>query len=183
MIDVGCAQGDWLKAFADRNVSDTLGLDGDYVDRGKLAIPADKFRATNLARQFQVDRRFDLVVCLEVAEHLPEAEARRFIADLVRLGDLVLFSAAIPDQGGTGHVNEQWQDYWRDLFACHKYFACDLIRPRIWGDRRVAWWFQQNIILYGTAEAKNINPTRQQFSFAGRDAASSLPRGCLKTRS
>jgi len=153
VIDVGCAQGVWLKAFADRGVSDVLGVDGDYVDRAKLAVPADKFRAIDLARPIPLDHRFDLVVCLEVAEHLPASAAKRFIADLARLGDLVLFSAAVPAQGGTGHVNEQWQDYWRDLFAEQKYFACDIIRPRVLGDKRVAWWYQQNIILYGTAEA------------------------------
>jgi hypothetical protein len=85
---------------------------------------------------------------LEVAEHLPVERASGFVADLVRLAPAVLFSAAIPAQGGIDHVNERWQSWWADHFAIHGYAARDVIRPLIWDDDRVAVWYRQNTILY-----------------------------------
>src|SRR5262245_27668867 len=102
VVDIGCARGDWLKAFMDQGILDVLGLDGNYVDRSDLSIPQDCFRAADLAKPLLIDRRFDLAICLEVAEHIPESEAKRFVRDLTRIADLTLFSAAIPGQGGTG---------------------------------------------------------------------------------
>lgn len=57
------------------------------------------------------NRRFDLAMTIEVAEHLTPVRADSFVEDLTRLSDVVLFSAAIPAQGGINHVNEQWQSY------------------------------------------------------------------------
>jgi hypothetical protein len=67
---------------------------------------------------------------------------------LTRLGQVVLFSAAIPHQGGTHHVNEQWPDYWAALFERHAYTVVDAIRPRIWNDPDVEWWYAQNTLLF-----------------------------------
>jgi hypothetical protein len=60
----------------------------------------------------------------------------------------VLFSAAIPKQGGAGHVNERWPSYWAQLFAARGYRAIDLVRPLVWNDDRVAYFYAQNIVLY-----------------------------------
>jgi len=59
-----------------------------------------------------------------------------------------LFSAAVPFQGGRGHVNEQWQTYWAVKFTDHGYQAFDTIRPTIWGNESIFWWLRQNTILF-----------------------------------
>jgi hypothetical protein len=72
------------------------------------------------------------------------------VADLCSAADVVLFSAAIPGQGGPGseeHPNEQWQSYWAQLFVDAGYHAFDAIRPAIWTDRRIAFWYRQNAFL------------------------------------
>src|SRR6185436_3241542 len=92
--------------------------------------------------------RFDLVVCLEVAEHLPSEHAKPFVESLVRLAPAVLFSAAIPGQGGTHHINERWQDYWAALFNSYDYVPIDCIRRVVWQTRDVSWWYSQNCLLY-----------------------------------
>ena len=51
-------------------------------------------------------------------------------------------------QGGTGHVNEQWQTYWARLFSARGFVAADALRPVFWDDRRVEWWYRQNTIVY-----------------------------------
>jgi 2-polyprenyl-3-methyl-5-hydroxy-6-metoxy-1,4-benzoquinol methylase len=94
-----------------------------------------------------LDQKFDLVISLEVAEHLPKTAADVFVDSVVRHGDVILFSAAIPFQGGNGHVNEQWPGYWAEKFALRGFKTLDVIRPMIWGDESVFWWLQQNTLL------------------------------------
>jgi hypothetical protein len=70
----------------------------------------------------------------------------------------VLFSAAIPGQGGTDHINEQWQDYWRDLFLSENFHPVNIIRPAVWGLPEVDLWYQQNSILYCSAAFLSAHP-------------------------
>ena len=117
VCDVGCARGGWLAVFKEHGVGRVLGIDGDYVERDQLKIDESEFRAADLEQGLPDVGRFDLAVSLEVAEHLAAESAGRFVDGLATLAPAVLFSAAIPGQGGRGHVNEQWPEYWRDLFA------------------------------------------------------------------
>ena len=148
VADIGCGQGTWLSVFRELGVEDVLGIDGPYVDRERLEIPADRFLPRDLSEPFRVDRTFDLAVSLEVAEHLPESSAEGFVASLTRLAPVVLFSAAAPYQGGQHHVNEQWPAYWAMRFARHDFGPVDCLRRRIWTNRDVDWWYAQNSFLY-----------------------------------
>jgi SAM-dependent methyltransferase len=148
VIDVGCGQGDWLRAFQQCGVSDFLGVDGDYVERDELRIPENAFLSWDLNRPLALDRRFDLAVSLEVAEHLPARAAASFIRSLTALAPAVAFSAAVPGQGGVNHLNEQWPWYWKKLFARCQYVCLDPFRKQIWSNPDVAFWYQQNLFLY-----------------------------------
>lgn len=143
VIDVGCGEGWWAHAFADLG-ADVHGIDGAYVRSNVLGL---RFAAHDLELPIRVGRTFDLAVCLEVAEHLTAARAASFIDDLTRLAPVVLFSAAIPGQGGTGHLNEQWPAYWVDLFDRQEYRCTGALRWRLWGDDRVENWYRQNLML------------------------------------
>lgn len=103
----------------------------------KLEIPEERFLSFELNNPFRIDRQFDLVISLEVAEHLPKECAATFVDSLTRLGPVILFSAAIPFQGGTDHINEQWLDYWAKYFQEKGYVAIDCIRKRIWQNDKV----------------------------------------------
>ena len=148
VVDVGCGVGTWLAAFAGHGITDVYGIDGDYVERNRLQISENRFRAHDLSAPIRLDRRFDLVLCLEVAEHLAEEHAATLIDSLVNLGPVVLFSAAIPYQGGTHHVNEQWPEYLARHFAAKGYVPVDCIRMKVWQNDSVEWWYAQNILLY-----------------------------------
>jgi SAM-dependent methyltransferase len=150
VVDVGCGVGTWLSVVKTEGVTDLLGIDGDYVDRDMLFIPKDLFMAHDLKLPLNVPRRFDLVMSLETAEHLPPHCAQAFVESLSRLGDVVLFSAAVPGQARDHgvHLNEQWPDYWAALFRELGFEPIDFIRRRIWSDERVCWWYAQNLLLY-----------------------------------
>jgi len=148
LLDVGSGHGAWAAEWMKAGVADIIAVDGDYVRRDQLAIPADRFVAHDLATPLDLGRRFELVQSLEVAEHLPAASAAGFVDNLVRHGDVILFSAAVPHQGGEHHVNEQPPQYWRELFAGQDYDVFDWVRPRLAGQRQVKGWYRFNTLIY-----------------------------------
>jgi SAM-dependent methyltransferase len=158
VADVGCGTGIWLSVFRQHGIADVLGIDGAYVEESQLEIPVEQFMRFDLTESLALDRSFDLVVSLEVAEHLPARCAETFVESLTRLGPIVLFSAAIPFQGGVHHVNEQWPDYWARLFRERDYVAIDCIRKRVWQDALVHWWYAQNTLLYARRDVLASRP-------------------------
>ncbi len=161
IVDVGCGVGTWLSVFRAHGVSRVLGVDGNYIDPKDLLVPARMFQPHDLKKPFHTTQRFDLVVSLEVAEHLPATSADVFVRTLTELGSTILFSAAIPHQGGTHHVNEQWPEYWAAMFRARGYEVIDCIRPLIWSDSRVDWCYAQNVLLYAQPEVIAQNPRLQ----------------------
>lgn len=148
VADIGAGQGTWLAAWIEAGITDVRGVDGDYVDTTRLKIPATSFTSHDLATPLRLERRFDMVQSLEVAEHLPETRAETFIDTLVAHGDVVLFSAAVRHQGGENHVNEQPPEYWRRKFAARGYACFDWLRPLLVNQLRVKPWYRFNTLLY-----------------------------------
>jgi len=166
VVDVGCGVGPWLRAALELGASRVLGLDGAYVDRDRLLIDPARFLACDLAVDSLTEAvsghgpGFDLVVSVEVAEHLPPSRAPSFVAQLCALGDLVLFSAAVPGQGGTGHVNEQWPAYWAQLFDKAGCTCFDVLRPLLWDEPGCEWWYLQNVLMF----ARRATPAWERLS-------------------
>ena len=154
VVDLGCGAGDWLQAFQAHGVTEIHGFDGAWVPPSSLRIPAAAFTVVDLQTSLPPLGRHDLATCLEVAEHVESAVAERCVRALCQAADVVVFSAAIPGQGGHGHVNEQYQDRWIAMFASLGFDAFDLIRPAIWMDARVSWWYQQNLLVFANAAAR-----------------------------
>ena len=157
VVDVGCGVGAWLAAFRKLGVDDVLGIDGDYVDRNRLQIPEERFKAFDLSKPFTLGRTFDLAISLEVAEHLQAESASGFVTSLCGLAPAVLFSAAIPFQGGNHHINEQWPDKWAELFKKHGYLPIDFIRKQVWQNEAVEFWYAQNTLLFARRDLLETN--------------------------
>lgn len=167
VVDVGCGSGTWLSVFRAIGIEDVLGVDGDWVDENLLRIPRECFLRADLEKPLALDKRFDLVASLEVAEHLPPRCADTFVDSLCRLGQVILFSAAIPFQGGRNHVNEQWPEYWAQRFRRKGFAVADVIRRRIWTNPNVDWWYAQNTLLYVREDQLSRYPALAQAVEAG----------------
>lgn len=155
VLDVGCGTGTWLVVMNNHGVEDIMGVDGDYLDDNQLHIEKKYFKAVELRNEFDLGRKYDLLLCLEVAEHLPESSAHNFVKSLSLHSDNIIFSAAIPGQGGQNHINEQWPEYWEKLFSKYGYKKKDVIRKAIWNNEKVDVWYKQNIFLYQKERIKS----------------------------
>lgn len=156
VVDVGCGVGTWLAVCRELGCEAIVGADWHAMASTELHIDARDILQVNLEQGIKFNRRFDLCLSLEVAEHLSRERAASFVEDLCALSDLVLFSAAVPGQAGTNHVNEQWHSYWASLFDRNGYGCFDLIRSRVWHDARVDWWYAQNAYVFVKKEAREL---------------------------
>lgn len=159
VVDFGCGQGAWLSAWEAKGASVT-GVDGPYIDTTGLLINPGDFHTADLAGPIDLGRQFDLAQSLEVAEHLPPKKAGQFVDTLTAHGAHVLFSAAVPGQGGENHVNEQPLGYWRAIFRQRGYAAIDYLRPLLRDQPEIARWYRSNMILYVRDEVIPALPER-----------------------
>ncbi|GGH15333.1 class I SAM-dependent methyltransferase [Mucilaginibacter phyllosphaerae] len=150
ILDVGCGTGTWLYVAAELGVKNIKGIDGAKLQSDELKIPAKDYLHQDLTEALSLNQKYDLVICLEVAEHLPPHAANTLINSLTTHSDLILFSAAIPGQDGQNHLNEQWPDYWQTLFKSKGFFPSVLIKEEFWDNENVDWWYRQNMLLFGT---------------------------------
>lgn len=150
VCDVGCGTGAWLKAFQEiTRIDDNNAIGFDFeVPLESLLINPTQYRNTDVSQPFTYNRKFDLCISLEVAEHISSSDSNTFIKSLVCLAPVVLFSAAVPGQMGTHHINEQWPSYWEERFKKHHYFAVDCLRRKIWGSKDILGCYKQNVVFY-----------------------------------
>ncbi|NOU38257.1 MAG: methyltransferase domain-containing protein [Ferruginibacter sp.] len=165
VIDVGCGTGSFLSVLSDLGLKDIKGVEGDWLDRSKLYVDSSLIDTVDLQKLFSFDRKFDLAICLEVAEHLAESTADDFVHSLTKLSGVILFSAAIPGQGGQNHLNEKWVDYWQNKFKRQGYSFYDIMRLKFWNNDDVEFWYKQNMFIiiddkvdnFGLAKVESIN--------------------------
>ncbi|MGC1307608.1 MAG: class I SAM-dependent methyltransferase [Phormidesmis sp.] len=157
VVDIGCGLAQWLKVFKDYGVQEILGVDGFHVPSDKIQIDLNEFIKCDLRYLSfsEIGKRFDLLLCLEVAEHLEPEYAERFVENLVLLSDHIVFSAAVPNQTGENHVNEQYAHYWVEIFARYNYCFLDPFREKLWAMDSVNWWYKQNMFLVVKEELAN----------------------------
>jgi SAM-dependent methyltransferase len=162
VVDFGCGIGTWLSVFKEHGAEEIVGVDGDWVRRENSLIAGCEFIAADFTAPTQLGRAFDLVISMEVAEHIPAKHAESFVDTLTSHGGIVLFSAAIPFQGGVSHVNEQWPAYWAALFAARGYLPADCLRGKFWNNPQVPWWYAQNCMFFVREEELSGYPLLQE---------------------
>jgi hypothetical protein len=173
VVDFGCSVGIWLDVARRLGATKTLGIEGHWISRADLVNQQIDLLTIDLESRVVLNEMYDLAISLEVAEHLSVARAQSFVEDICKSSKFVLFAAAVPFQDGDLHVNEQFASYWARLFRQHGYRYIDAIRPTIWDDDNIPFWYRQNIILY----VHESEYTR--ISAAVATASEETQEGCL----
>jgi SAM-dependent methyltransferase len=150
VFDFGCGQGAILAGLEKRGVL-AFGCDGSAPGVRRCPPNTFVFQA-DLKKPLVTNRTFDLVLSIEVAEHLPHRSGPVLVASMAGVAShRVVFSASGPGSPiGDDHINLQPPEYWADLFAAHGF------RHRAEESREVRAamkaagapdWFQNTIVL------------------------------------
>jgi len=181
MVDVGGGTGAWSNEFKKAGVAKVICIDHASASSNGLLIEKAEFIPVDLAAADPPPHATELAVCVEVGEHLPTARSRWLVDYLTRCAEIALFSAAVPGQGGVNHINEQWPDYWHDLFAARGYAVQDTIRPKIVNDPSIPFWYRQNLFLYTKAAAEPAAFLPKDFYLVHKTSLKVLENPTFKT--
>ena len=172
VVDVGCGRGPWLKAFNDLSIkhdkSQSLtGIDGPWNSKDDLILSDVDFIGydLNTLGELNLNKRYDVAISVETAEHIEKASTSSFIKNICTLSDVVIFSAAFTTQGVIYHINERLHSEWADFFILNDFSVYDIFRPFVWGNKNVKYWYQQNVFLYVKNNSEFSNTLAKQKIF------------------
>jgi SAM-dependent methyltransferase len=162
VIDLGCGTADLLAPFQSYGI-EILGVDGSRANRKHRCIPSEFFVLQDLRQAYTPPHRYDLCLCLEVAEHIEGAFARQLIETLAACSDTIVFSAAPPGQAGHGHVHLRSARWWCRLFRRLSYEK-DTVETRMVKKRlsvaeyKVFSWYTDNLMVFRNKSADHKVP-------------------------
>ena len=152
VVDIGCGTGAFAREFIQNGVEDVVGYEGDWMRETETLLQKDKYIYVDFTNEISATRIYDLCLCLEVAEHLDYSSARTLVSTLTSFSQRVVFSAAIPRQGGNHHINEQWPEFWAELFAEKGFILEWDPRLSIWSNSKIASCYRQNLLVFEKRE-------------------------------
>lgn len=164
VIDFGCATGLYLKPFLEAGIS-AWGIDNSEIAKKISTIPK-RIVMADLTKPFHT-KKCDLVLCLEVAEHLDKKFEKTLLDNICYPSDAIVFSAAAVGQDGMGHVNCQPKQHWLALFA-ERGFALNseqtgqLVRRLKQGT--CPYWLPQNIMVLQREQQQSDSVTEKPAS-------------------
>lgn len=148
LLDIGGGAGSWCATAKDLGVQRVCLVDACPPNQVIPELSHDEQVQANLEAGIPNMGRFDLAICIEVIEHLTDDAANRLIGQMASCTNFVLFSAAIPGQGGIGHISERFHDYWHAKFSLFQFETYDVVRPMLISSSDIASIHRQNLFLY-----------------------------------
>jgi SAM-dependent methyltransferase len=150
VIDVGCGPGKLSQRFAEAGIEVTAvdGFASPAFTHANISFTRVDLNSRDALMRLEQMGPFDLAVCLEVAEHLAPSVSSTLISVLTKLAPVVVFSAAVPEQGGHGHINLKSRELWHQEFVNNRFHCADRVRVLLRGEATVAAWYRLNIVDY-----------------------------------
>lgn len=149
--DIGCGSGIWLKKFNEiGQFQQILGFDliGAIEKDARSFDEKITFEAIDFENVVEnIFPKTDLSLFLEVAEHLTENTAKKIIKFICETSNMVIFSAAIPGQGGYNHINEQLMSYWVKQIEINQFVVFDIFRKEMSKYKNLPFYYRNNIVL------------------------------------
>ncbi|MGE0931426.1 hypothetical protein [Peijinzhouia sedimentorum] len=125
-------------------------VDHPSLEASKLLVDNSKnFIPINLEKELPPKMMFDLAICIEVLEHFNLKRSLELHEYLTDSSDLILFSAAIPNQKGVGHINEQRHGFWHKEFEKKGFKFFDGFKTKLFKhENEIRFYHLQNLFLY-----------------------------------
>jgi len=166
LADLGAGCGVYGQRFAEHGV-EVVSIDG-VLPPAESSYPVS-IQIRDLTVPFEnVWGSFDLALCLEVAEHIPEALADAFLDNILRFSDRLVLSAAQPNQCGHHHVNERPKRYWVSKLAAKGFsynrHETGLVLTALTAARPPYMWMVEQISVYDRAKITAGAKDRLPFS-------------------
>lgn len=150
IADFGCGPG-WYTWFLRRCGYDVNGYDGNpNVETMSAKMFNDGFycQQADLTEELETDTPFDMVLCLEVGEHIPAEYEDTLIGNIVRnAGRYVLLSWAVPSQKGDGHVNSHTNKYVIEKMRAHGFTFNSIVSSYLRANASL-WWFRETLMFF-----------------------------------
>ncbi len=149
VIDLGCGMAAFAKAFQENGSNEITIIDHPKLDVSKCVVKDNyTFTPCDLDIAIPVVQKVDLLICTEVLEHIGYNRSLKVLDYIVSCSDIILFSAAIPRQGGLGHINEQRHNFWISEFRKRGFQNFDLFKLDLINNTEVLYWLRQNLFIF-----------------------------------
>ncbi len=123
VLQIGCGSGAYLKYFASQGTQRIKGVDA--AEGRSRYLQLEEYTQVDFDKPFALAETFDLVICMEVIQHIPAQSEHILISSVAQLArERIVFSGARPGQTGAGHINHRPISHWLDLFASAGWYPC-----------------------------------------------------------
>ncbi|EKD25752.1 MAG: hypothetical protein ACD_79C01527G0010 [uncultured bacterium] len=151
VIDFGCGTGDILAPFEKRNLN-VLGIDGSFSNKKYSHIRKENFQIFDIREKYPNKNKYDLCICMEVAEHIDEKYSETLIHNITNSAPILIFTAAGPGQEGNDHCNLQPKSWWMEKLRKYDFEYDDNLTNdfilHMSNMNDVQSWYIENLMIY-----------------------------------
>ena len=160
VIEFGCGPGHLTKALSKLGIK-VDAIDGfstpDFDGFSNILFTTIDLNNEDQLSDFLDNKQYDIAICTEVAEHLNPTISQTLIKYLTKCSPVVVFSAAVPFQGGHGHINCRSRGFWHNIFIKHNFQLLDSLRNKLRENDNLAIWYKLNMLDYVSKDKHAID--------------------------
>jgi len=155
IIDYGCGIGAYLESGFNKGVERLQGFDinGEILKKYTNPLIGKFITYTDCTEKINTDK-YECIISIETAEHINPLKSEVFVMNLINSADensLIIFSAAQPEQNGTGHINCQTKEFWIELFNTYGFGVDSQVTKEVsekWKTLKAPKYVYNNLIIF-----------------------------------